>query len=229
MTSLSECAVLVSFGNQIDSILNERVMDLHRLVNTNPFAGFIESVPAYASLAIFYDTRLVDQQKGNHLTAFDYVKSLLERWSEQQDFVAPPAPARIIDVPVLYDGEDLTYVADINQLSVQEVISLHTAGSYRVYMIGFLPGFAYMGSVDQRIASPRRQTHRTLVPPGSVGIAGLQTGIYPIASPGGWQLIGRTPKMVFDKSKDMPCFFQPGDCVRFYSIDEIEFSRCNEY
>lgn len=229
ITPLSESAVLVSFGNQIDHALNEKVMRLHHQVNASLFAGFIESVPAYASLAIFYDATVVYRQKENHHTAFEYLKDLLVGIIEQQEHTPLPANINLIEVPVLYDGEDLQHVADTHKLSVREVITLHSAIEYRVFMIGFLPGFAYMGTVDQRIATSRRHSPRTVVPSGSVGIAGHQTGIYPIASPGGWQLIGRTPKKVFDKSKKMPCLFQPGDRVRFYSIDESEFNRTYEH
>ncbi len=113
----------------------------------------------------------------------------------------------VIEVPVLYDGDDLAFVAQQHQLSHEDVISIHTANEYRVFMIGFLPGFAYMGSVDQRIATPRKSTPRTAVPAGSVGIAGIQTGIYPQASPGGWQLIGRTPLKIFCVKRETPCLF----------------------
>lgn len=226
---LSESAALVSFGNQINGALNEKVMRLHHLVNANPFAGFIESVPAYSSLALYYDLSIVFQQKGSHQTAFEFVRTLVGRLIEAVGVSIASTPDRLIEVPVLYDGEDLKYVTEIHQLSKQEVIAMHSAVEYRVFMIGFLPGFAYMGSLDPRISTPRKSSPRTSVPPGSVGIAGHQTGIYPIASPGGWQLIGRTPRKVFDKSREMPCLFQPGDRVRFYAIDEAEFNRSHEY
>jgi inhibitor of KinA len=204
-------------------------MALHHRLNSNPFAGFIESVPAYSSLAVFYDLVMVSKQKKNHQTAFDFVKELIEKLIGQIELNPTNETGRLVEVPVQYNGEDLEGVAALHHVSVDEVILLHTSLEYRVYMIGFLPGFAYMGTVDHRIAAPRRKSPRTSVPSGSVGIAGLQTGIYPIASPGGWQLIGRTPKRVFDKMKITPCLFQPGDRVRFYAIDQTEFNNLNEH
>jgi inhibitor of KinA len=120
---------------------------------------------------------------------------------------------------------DLEELVQQKHLSKQEIIQLHTSITYRVYMIGFLPGFAYMGEVDEKIAMPRRQQPRTAVPEGSVGIAGAQTGIYPFTSPGGWNIIGRTPLKLFDKDKEEPTFFKPGDEVTFYSITEDEFAH----
>jgi len=204
-------------------------MALHRELNSNAFVGFIESVPAYSSLAVFYDLLIVSKQKKNTQMSFDFVKEVIERLIAQVELNPTTEADRLVEVPVWYGGEDLEMISALHHLSVDEVISLHTSVECRVYMIGFLPGFAYMGTVDERIAAPRRKSPRTVVPSGSVGIAGLQTGIYPTASPGGWQLIGRTPKKVFDKTKNNPCLFQPGDRVRFYSIDQNEFNKRNEY
>lgn len=130
---------------------------------------------------------------------------------------------------MLYDGDDLDFVAEQHQLSTEEVISIHTSRSYRVFMLGFLPGFPYMGTVDERIATGRRASPRSVVPAGSVGIAGMQTGIYPQSSPGGWQLVGRTPLKIFDAIKASPCLLNPGDLVTFYSINKAEFEKLNEY
>ncbi len=135
----------------------------------------------------------------------------------------------IIKLPVYYDGEDLELIAKITSLRSEELIDIHTSVIYRVYMIGFLPGFAYMGRLDERIALPRKDNPRTNVPAGSVGIAGFQTGIYPFASPGGWQLIGHTPIKIFDIGKKEPSLFKPGDKVRFVAIDKNEFEKLNEY
>ncbi|HLZ17054.1 MAG TPA: 5-oxoprolinase subunit PxpB, partial [Cyclobacteriaceae bacterium] len=134
-----------------------------------------------------------------------------------------------VEIPVWYEGEDLEFVSDRHGLTRSDVIAIHTSKTYRVFMIGFLPGFPYLGIVDERIATPRKSSPRTRVPPGSVGIAGFQTGIYPQASPGGWQLIGKTPIKIFDAGRTSPCLFAPGDPVRFYSIDQNEFERRNEY
>jgi inhibitor of KinA len=135
---------------------------------------------------------------------------------------------RLIKIPVCYDlsfAPDLVSLAEQHQLTTDKVIQLHTGKNYRVFMIGFLPGFAYMGSVDEKINTPRLSKPRTLVPAGSVGIAGEQTGIYPFDSPGGWQLIGKTPVQMFSASRDLPCYLQPGDEVQFYPITLSEYEN----
>ena len=215
--------MLVSFGNLIDEAINRRVLLLHEALQQSSFEGFVESVPAYASLAVFYDVPVVRSYALT--TAAQFVKEYLQRAMEQLDAVHIPTPA-IIKIPVCYDtifGPDIHELAAIHQLSIHEVIKLHTAVTYRVYMIGFMPGFAYMGTVDQRIATPRKSQPSIHVPAGSVGIAGAQTGIYPVDSPGGWQIIGRAPVKLFDLHKDTPCLFSPGDQVQFFSIDKNEF------
>jgi inhibitor of KinA len=229
ITSLNECAVLVSFGNRIDEEVNRKVTVLHHRLLEKPFRGFIESVPAYSSLAVFYDTVEVRNAKGNLTRAADWVKGQVE------ELLSEPAPADIfrpiepVEIPVLYDGEDLEFVSLRHHLTIDEVISIHTSKIYWIFMIGFLPGFPYMGTVDERIATPRKNSPRTRVPPGSVGIAGFQTGIYPQASPGGWQLIGKTPRKIFDANRTPLCLLKPGDSVRFYSIGQNEFEKRNEY
>jgi len=217
ISQLNERAILVSFGNSIDVDVNRKVITLHKQLQRQPFAGFVESVPAYSSLAIFY-----------HPPAqFETIGVFLKNLDLSEESLIPDGS--VIKVPVLYDGEDLVLLAHQHQLDRDEVISIHTSKEYRVFMLGFLPGFAYMGSVDERITTPRKSSPRTAVPPGSVGIAGIQTGIYPQASPGGWQLIGRTPIKIFDIKREQPCLLKPGDMVRFYSINETEFNKLNEY
>lgn len=213
---LNETAALVSFGNIIDVRINERVIALHQALAKKAFEGFIESVPAYASLAIFY----------RRPARFETVKLFLEASILSEESVRSNRSAVI---PVLYDGEDLGFIAEHHQLSHDEIISIHTSRPYRVFMLGFLPGFPYMGTVDERIATGRRSSPRTVVPAGSVGIAGMQTGIYPQSSPGGWQLIGRTPLKIFDARKESPCLLNPGDSVSFYAITKTEFEKLNEY
>lgn len=136
---------------------------------------------------------------------------------------------RQIAIPVLYNGADLDFIAAEKNISVNQIIELHASAVYHVYMIGFLPGFAYMGTVATQIAVPRKDRPRKMVPPGSVGIAGQQTGIYPVASPGGWQLIGQTPLKIFDSKKESPCLLQAGDEVRFEAISKATFEKLNEY
>ncbi len=227
IASLNENAVLVSFGNIMDVDVNKRIVALDRQLNSAPFLGFVETVPAYCSLAVFYNAGQV-RLKATDKTVFDFVKEYIEVHLNKVDSESPIKSA-IIEIPVFYDGEDLEFVSDQHHLASEEVIEIHTSSAYRVFMIGFLPGFAYMGSLDERIATSRKSSPRTQVPAGSVGIAGFQTGIYPQSSPGGWQLIGRTPIKIFDKQKSKPCLFKPGDEVRFYSIDQNQFNDLYEY
>ncbi len=229
ITSLSERALLVSFGNVIDEATNRKIIALKQLVNQNPFYGFIESVPAYSSLAVIFDVKRVRLKNPEYKTAFDFVKEFIEMNFEESESQHSNLKANNIEIPVLYDGEDLGFVSNLHKQTKEETITIHGSRAYQVFMIGFMPGFAYMGKLDERIATPRRSSPRAYVPVGSVGIAGFQTGIYPQASPGGWQLIGRTPLKVFDKAKVNPCLFAPGDNVRFYSIDKEEFIHLNEY
>ena len=204
-------------------------MALQQAFYKNHFKGFIETVPAYASLAVFYDVAIVKKNNAAAATAFDFVKSFTQQLIRELQDADETTKEIIINIPVYYNGEDLAAIAMQHQLSVQEVIRIHTAKTYRVFMIGFLPGFAYMGKVDERIATPRLAIPRTHVKPGSVGIAGFQTGIYPLASPGGWQLIGQTPLKIFDTKKESPCLLQAGDTIQFISISKTEFEKLNEY
>ena len=189
----------------------------------------IESVPAYASLAVFYDTLTIKQQQTNFTTAFEFIQQCILQLISKIDNQPDDKTNTIIRIPVYYNGADLNEVASLRGLSVEELIQIHTAVTYRVYMTGFLPGFAYMGTVDERIVTPRKEQPRLYVPAGSVGIAGGQTGIYPSDSPGGWQLIGNTPLQIFDKNKKDPCLLKAGNQVQFVSITKTEFEKINEY
>lgn len=208
---------MISFGNIIDIDINKKVISLHQALLHQSFEGFVESVPAYSSLAVFYHPP----------ASFEKVKEFIQTLLNSSAQTEPEGSN--IEIPVLYDADDLEFVAQQHQLTKEQVISIHTSKSYRVFMVGFLPGFPYMGTVDERIATARRSSPRTSVPAGSIGIAGMQTGIYPQSSPGGWQLIGRTPLKIFDIGKASPCLFKPGDSVKFYSISLTEFEKRNEY
>lgn len=226
---MNEEALLLSFENAIDENINNRVIALHHLFAQNNFPGFIETVPAYASLAVFYDAVAVRKKYPKTITAFDFVKSFTETLLKKLDDTVPLSQRPAITIPVYYNGEDLALIAELQHLSIEDVINIHTSKIYRVYMVGFLPGFTYMGSVDEKIAVARRPVPRIKVPAGSVGIAGFQTGIYPLDSPGGWQLIGQTPTMIFNKEKSDPCKLQAGDTVQFTSISKTMFEDLYEY
>jgi len=214
---LSDSAITIDFGNVIDENINDIVMQFFQYCINNPFMGMKEAMPAYASLTIFYDVFSVRKKYTSFKTAYAFVEDYLikscENISEGESF-----EKRTIEIPVVYDGEDLSYVADYHQISEVRVVELHTTPTYRVYMMGFLPGFAYMGGLDTRIATPRRATPRMKVPAGSVGIAGSQTGIYPSESPGGWQLIGRTELQLYTPNADEITLLKAGDLVKFMAL-----------
>lgn len=204
-------AVLAVFGDEVDLKINRRVHALDRLIEQKPFLGLVETVPTYTSLLVYYD--LVETNYPNVLAAVQERAEMLEDALE--------TPVRRVEIPTRYGGEagpDLAFVAEHNGLSIEEVVRIHSGREYPVYMMGFTPGFPYMGGMDERIATPRLQSPRTHVPAGSVGVAGKQTGIYPIDSPGGWQIIGRTDLRLFDPQRDEPFYLQPGDLVQFVPI-----------
>lgn len=219
---LGDSALTIDFGNKIDEELNGYVLQLFRtLLNSSPVVKDV--IPAYSSLSIYYD---VAEQHSNERTAFETMKEIILPFLYNNHELN--VKGRLIKIPVCYSSKfslDLEELAAQKNFPVEEIIRLHTEKTYRVYMIGFLPGFAYMGTVDKRIATPRKQQPRTSVPAGSIGIAGEQTGIYPLPSPGGWNIIGRTPVKVFAAEKEDAVLFQPGDEVKFYSITEDEFEN----
>jgi|SRR5215213_939742 len=219
--SLGENALTIDFGSEISLQLNNQVLRLADSLARNNFVGFIEIVPAYSSLTVFYDVFTVRKNFPAFETAFEAVKSFLEKALENPSEIEKPAP-RVVKIPVCFDENfalDLEFVAAENDLTRDEVVEIFLARTYRVYMLGFLPGFAYMGEVDERIATPRKSAPRLKVPRGSVGIAGSQTGIYPFESPGGWQIIGHTALELFTPHAKNPTALQAGDLVEFYRTD----------
>jgi KipI family sensor histidine kinase inhibitor len=213
-----DSAIVVELEARVDPEINARAIRLADAVQAAAIAGVRDVVPTYRSVAVFFDPLRTDY------------RGLVE-WLERQANGLAQAPIDerpSISVPVCYGGEfgpDLAAVAAFANMSPQEVITIHASATYRVFMLGFMPGFAYMGVLDPRIAMPRRSTPRVRVPCGAVGIAGLQTGVYPAETPGGWQLIGRTPLEPFDVTRATPFLFQPGDAVRFVPIEQEEYER----
>jgi inhibitor of KinA len=213
-----DSAIVVEFDERIDPVVNTSAIALAEAIQAAHLAGVRDVVPTYRSVAIYFDPLR---------TASDALMSFIERAAARGPaaLTGAPTPVRI---PVWYGGEsgpDLAAVAAFAHASEADVIRMHTAATYRVFMLGFVPGFAYLGVVDPRIAMPRHPAPRLRVPPGSVGIAGVQTGIYPAETPGGWQLIGRTPIKPFDTDRAEPFLMKPGDAVQFYAIDSVEFER----
>ena len=189
--------ILVEYGDVIDPDVNNKVRSMAIVMEDNPPAGVTEIIPTYRSLLIIYDPSITHPAK---------LKKTLGTLEARLDEITIPPP-RTVEIPVCYGGEfgpDIDTVADTNNLTVEEVIELHCEPEYLIYMVGFTPGFPFLGGLSEKLHTPRLETPRTLVPEGSVGIANNQTGIYPIASPGGWQLIGRTPLKLFAPWRQNP-------------------------
>lgn len=223
-------AVTVELGNSVNAVINQKVISLFSYLRDRSIPGVKDIIPAYYTLTIVYDTALL-KKKVSSATVYEWVCEQIQKAIETCKIDIAKTPA-FVRIPVCYDlslAPDLISLAAAHQIETEEVIQWHTGKTYHVYMIGFLPGFAYMGSVNEKINTPRKTTPRTLVPGGSVGIAGEQTGIYPFDSPGGWQLIGQTPIAMFDIHKTQPCLLQPGDEVTFFPISLTEFQKMKDH
>jgi inhibitor of KinA len=211
IVAAGDSALIVEFEERIDVAVNRRAVALADALRTAAVPGVRDIVPTFRSVAIYFDPLKTD------------VDLLSRQVQASAGADGERGPDRVpIRIPVCYGGlygPDLRDVAAFSGLTESAVVDLHTAATYRVFMLGFLPGFAYMGTVDERIAMPRRETPRVRVPAGSVGIAGRQTGIYPAESPGGWRLIGVTPLKAFDVDRADPFLFAPGDQVQFFAVD----------
>ncbi len=218
---IGDNVLTIEFGNEIFAEHNNLVLKLAAYFEQNAFQGFVELIPAYASLTCFYDVLIVRKNFSAFATAFDAVKNFAENALLNLDDFEETKP-RLIEIPICFDKEsalDLDSVAAMNNLNAKHVTEIFLHETYRVYMLGFLPGFAYMGEVDERIAAPRKTSPCLKVPKGSVGIAGRQTGIYSLESPGGWQIIGRTNVELFTPEAESPTFLKAGDLVRFYETN----------
>lgn len=220
---LSESSAAIDLGNIIDEQANHKVLSMEAWLRQNMFDGVKDIVVAYSSLTVLYDPFIIYNRYNARPTVFEFVKKKLEEaYAAADGFIFKQG--KEVSIPVCYDpefGYDIKLLAAAKQMSVDELIHLHCSKPYRVYMIGFLPGFAYMGKVDQRLATPRKAQPRE-VEAGSVGIAGWQTGVYPLQSPGGWNIIGRTPLKLFDAMSESLVLLSAGDTVRFYSISKEE-------
>jgi len=221
--TLGDSALTIDFGNIISEDVNKKVLRLFHHLKSIDDHSIIDLVPAYSSLTVYYD---VASFRHPEKTAFESMADILEElFSKSRDI--PEESSNHFEIPVCYSKKfalDIDYISNQNGIPIEEIIHIHTSKTYKVYMLGFLPGFTYMGEVDQCIAIARKPAPVKLFA-GAVGIAGKQTGIYPLESPGGWQIIGRTPVNVFRKEEENPVLFQPGDKVKFYSITEDEFEN----
>ena len=214
-----DAALVVEFGDDVSPETNRSVHDTAAAIEREGVAGIVDLVPSYRSLLLQYDPL-----KTTHHQVAEAVEGLLDT-----DGAGSAHSPVVVCVPVLYGGEygpDVETVAEHNGLTVDEVVELHSEPDYLVYMLGFSPGFPYLGGLSERLATPRLETPRVEIPAGSVGIAETQTGVYPVASPGGWQLIGRTPLRFFDPDEDPPAVIRAGDYVRFVPLSgEDEYHR----
>jgi KipI family sensor histidine kinase inhibitor len=209
---MGDRSLLVELGDDISREVNQRVRMLYYSLIDRKLGGVVELIPSYATLLIIFDPLKIS------LAA---LKASTARLMECTDPSRIPKP-KTVRIPVVYGGDfgpDLTWLAETHRMTPDDVIRYHSTTTYHVYMIGFTPGFPYMGEVPAEIATPRRDTPRTRVPQGSVGIAQRQTGIYPVSSPGGWQIIGRTPIRLFDPEVWPPTPLEIGDAVNFYPIE----------
>lgn len=220
-----DSGLVVAFDKEIiDEKTNARVHFLADFFkkDTKP-AGVLTVVPTYRSLLVRFDPLTIKRKELVH-----GIEAFIDEHEDEFDKAVLSQSANVVEIPVCYGGEfgpDLDTVAKYNNLSPEQVVNIHTQASYKVFMLGFLPGFPYLGGMDERIACPRLETPRTIVPAGSVGIASAQTGVYTVDSPGGWQLIGKTPLKLFAPEKEQPFLFQAGDTIVFKAIDNDEFEK----
>jgi inhibitor of KinA len=222
-TPLGDLAVTITLGSAIDEATHRLVRAVTRAIMASDIPGVTDIVPAFASVTVHYDPLRI--RRTGSKSPYEQLISALR---EQLDGVRVedlPEP-RLVEIPVCYGGTlgpDLTDLAEQHNLSTDDVVRLHSSAVYLVYMVGFMPGFAYLGGLPERIATPRRASPRTAVPAGSVGIGGQQSGVYPLESPGGWNLIGRTPLQIFDITRDEQTLLATGDRVRFVPITLRQF------
>ena len=213
-----DCAVCVEFGNKICPDINTKIRAFKIAVEKSGIEGIVETVPTYRSLLVHYKPEVIG------------FKELTEKFEELMGSISniQIPPPTVIEIPVLYGGEmgpDIENVASHNGKTVEEVIQIHTSEEYLIYMLGFIAGFPYLGGMSKEIATPRLKSPRVKIDGGSVGIAGEQTGVYPVDSPGGWQLIGRTPLKLYDADREKPVLLEAGQYIKFRSIDAAEYAK----
>jgi KipI family sensor histidine kinase inhibitor len=216
-----DCSLLVEFGQEISPDINRKISATVQMMKEQHIEGVVDVIPAFCSLLINYDPRVI---------SFEEIRERIQGILKL-DVKAGEQKKRIYEIPVCYGGEygpDIEHIAEHAGLTVEEVIKLHSSRDYLIYMLGFLPGFCYLGGLDERIHTPRLANPRIKINAGSVGIGGSQTGIYPLDSPGGWQLMGMTPVKTYDPERETPILLEAGDYIRFVPIDEAEYIRLKD-
>jgi inhibitor of KinA len=228
--ALGDSAIVLQFGDAISQETHRAIQAVGAYLEEHPFPGFTEHVPAFTTLTVYYNPWLASQ--AGRLDPYAEVERQLQELLSQVQVPVDSVAAPIVEIPVCYGGSfgpDLKWVARHTALTPEQVVALHTAPEYLVYMIGFAPGFPYLGGMNEQLAAPRKDQPRAEVPAGSVGIAGKQTGIYSLPTPGGWQLIGRTPRRLFTPEAASPSLLRAGQRLRFVSITEDEFHQLQEH
>ncbi|MBA2176416.1 5-oxoprolinase subunit PxpB [Halobacillus locisalis] len=228
---LGDQAITIKFGTSIDLDVHQKVKQFASYIDQHSIEWMVEYIPTFTTVTMYYDPmKILRKSTDPETLPYEWVRQRIEEWLKDLTSTTTGTP-RTITIPVCYGGEfgpDLHAVATYNQLEEQDVINLHLQGDYLVYMIGFAPGFPYIGGMDETISMPRKEEPRQSIPEGSVGIAGKQTGVYSIETPGGWQLIGRTPLRLFRPEESPPSLLQAGDRIVFTSITEEEFYTLKE-
>ena len=217
---LGDCGVRIEFGSEISPAINACIRRFGAALDAAPIDGITEWVCGYAVVTVYYRPWRMSYQ--------DLCAALRQRLGEAEAVLEAALTERVVEIPVCYGGAfgpDLDEVAARHRLTAEEVTYLHSQPLYRVYFLGFLPGFAYLGGLPALLETPRRASPRLSVPAGTVGIAGSQTGVYPLETPGGWQMIGRTPLRLFDPRREAPALLSAGDWVKFVPIDAAQYHR----
>lgn len=223
MLPFHDHAVYVSFGQTVDQRHLFVIQHLLECLKKDPIVGLMEAVPGYHNITFYFSMDFIFQ---THTTnSYELMATTIQEWIHKQPALSQRSTGRLIQIPVVYgdeEGQDLATVANYTQLTPEEVIEKHSAAQYTVHMVGFSPGFPFLGGMPTELATPRKETPSPSIPAGSVGIAGEQTGIYPLATPGGWQIIGRTHVSLFDIDLPEPAICQPGDVIQFIPIHPDE-------
>lgn len=221
IAAAGDSSILIEFEKEIRPDINQKISATVQLLKAQHTPGVIDIIPAFCSLLINYDPRVI---------SYGEMKKRLEEILKIE-VKAGERRKKVYEIPVCYGGKygpDIQTIADNAGLSIEEVIEIHSSCDYLIYMLGFLPGFCYLGGLDERIHTPRLANPRLKISAGSVGIGGSQTGIYPLDSPGGWQLMGMTPVKTYDPEREVPILVEAGDYIRFIPIDEEEYLRIKD-
>lgn len=216
-----DSSLLIEFGKEINPEINRRISATIQLMKEQHIEGVVDMIPAFCSLLVNYDPRVI---------SYDEIRERMQALVSV-DAKAGEVRKKVFEIPVCYGGEygpDIKNIAEHAGLSQEEVIRLHSSRDYLIYMLGFLPGFTYLGGLDERLHTPRLANPRIRIPAGSVGIGGSQTGIYPLDSPGGWQLMGMTPVKTYDPSRQTPILVEAGNYIRFVPVEEEEYLQIKE-